>query len=188
MSKTCRGLKCARHISQNVSSLVPLYPFVYSPMALALFFDRVFENPFFRRDFLRDVRWARTSLRTRSRARPHTHTQRTSVHSHDMIPAEARVCGRIFWNTRSSNPLLETRLIPHIEICLWRALLPCYWLGVISCKLGCLAAGALHTHGHTRARALGPVHTRPRHTEPRLFPRPNLPFGVSYYPCRTHDR
>ena len=50
---------------------------------------------------------------------------------------------RISSNTRSSNPLLETRLIPRIAICLWRSLLRRYWLRVISCKLGCLAAGSL---------------------------------------------
>lgn len=50
---------------------------------------------------------------------------------------------RISWNTRSSNPLLETRLIPRIAICLWRPLLRRYWLRVISCKLGCLATGSL---------------------------------------------
>jgi len=107
-----------------------------------------------------------TFVYTPTHANAHPHIRTTWY-----VSAKARVCGRISWNTRSSNPLLETRLIPHIEICLWRALLPCYWLGVISCKLGCLAAGVPHAT-HTRARALGPVHIRPRkfHREPGLFP------------------
>lgn len=95
----------------------------------------------------------------------YTHKRRhTYIRDTWYVSARAYVCEHISWNTKSSNPLLETRLIPHIEICLWRALLPCYWLGVISCKLGCLAAGAARTLGsfHTRAPGLSlirpPVH------------------------------
>lgn len=59
------------------------------------------------------------------------------------LPHVVYIYTRISSNTRSSNPLLETRLIPRIAICLWRSLLRRYWLRVISCKLGCLAAGSL---------------------------------------------
>ena len=83
------------------------------------------------------------------------------------------MCTRISRNTRSSNPLLETRLIPRIAICLWRPLLRRYWLRVISCKLGCLAAGSFAPGARSHVCKPGT-----RTARPWVLLRPLLPFAT----------
>lgn len=79
-------------ILQNVSFFVPfsLYPPVYPPMALALFFDRVFENPFRRQRLPARRSMSHTSTRNIS-----LYTRHTRMHDLVRVCQGARVRAHI---------------------------------------------------------------------------------------------
>lgn len=104
--------RCASDISQNASSFASpssLYPPVYPPMALALPFDRAFENPFLRRRLpARSMYWRTpTPVDIPPRIRAHPPTPPPTYIAHT-----SNVLGRRGCLPASAYPGIRGALIP----------------------------------------------------------------------------